>query len=374
MQKYLTIFENGEWLIENDAPVEKLQGVVLMRCCIQTQSEKLYSELELYSEDGDLVDSCFVSGKMENMAVQTGYRIRGGKKFITLQMIDIDEKTFTISNVAFEEPKETLFNGEILYQLAPAYAQSMGYVFITKSKQVIVFDGGHIKDAENLTNIIRQYGGVVHHWFITHYHNDHIGAIIEIFEKNLVKVEKLYYDFPAVELLADRGDGDNPLVEQFLLIIPKDTKVYKAVKGLEVYIGGVTVRALNNACFDKGSNFVNDSSVCFKLETDKSKVLFTGDLGAKGDDYLLDDQFVAQIKDCNVVQMSHHGQNGLSKRFYQNIDIEVCLYPTPGWLWNNNNGGGKNSSGWTTLKTREWMREKKVRQNYTSIKGTVIIY
>lgn len=374
MQKYLTIFENGDCFIEETLPTEQLQGLILMRCCIQTQSEKLYSELELYDENGALVDSCFVSQKIENMAVQTVYRIRGGKRFITLKMVDIDEKPFTISKVIFEPPQEKLFNGEILYQLAPAYAQSMGYVFITKSKQVIVFDGGHIKDAENLTNIIRQYGGVVHHWFITHYHNDHIGAIMEIFEKGLLKVENLYYDFPAVELLTDRGDGDNPLVEQFALLIPKDTNVYKAEKDLEVCIDGVKVNALNDACFDKGNNFVNDSSICFKLETDKSKVLFTGDLGAKGDDYLCDDEFWAKIKDCNVVQMSHHGQNGLSKRFYQSIDVEVCLYPTPGWLWDNNNGGGKNSSGWTTLKTREWMREKKIRKNYTSIQGTIVIY
>ena len=374
MQKYLTIFENGDWSIEETMPTEQLQGLILMRCCIQTQSEKAYSELELYTENGDLVDSCFVSRKTENMAVQTHYRIRDGKRFITLKMIDVAENPFTLSKVAFETPKEKLFNGEILYQLAPAYAQSMGYVFITKSKQVIVFDGGHFKDAENLTNIIRQYGGVVHHWFITHYHNDHIGAIIEIFEKGLLKVENLYYNFPAVELLSDRGDGDNPLVEQFALLIPKDTNVYKAGKDLKVCIDGVMVKALNDACFDKGNNFVNDSSICFKLETDKSRVLFTGDLGAKGDDYLCDDEFVAQIKNCNVVQMSHHGQNGLSERFYQCIDVEVCLYPTPGWLWDNNNGGGKNSSGWTTLKTREWMREKNVGKNYTSIQGTIAVY
>lgn len=374
MQKYLTIFEDGEWFIEKTMPLEKLQGLVLMRCHIQSQSEKAYSELELYTEDGELVDSCFVSGKTENMAVQTGYRIRDKKKFITLQIIDIDETPFVITEVVFEPPKETLFNGEILYQLAPAYAQSMGYVFITKSKRVLVFDGGHIKDTDNLTNIIKQYGGVVHHWFISHYHNDHIGAVMKIFEKKLLKVENLYYDFPPVDLLYNRGDGDNSLVEQFPLIIPQDTKIHKATRGLEIFVDGVSVKVLNEACFEQGGNFVNDSSICYKLVTDKSKVLFTGDLGAKGDEYLLDNKFVEEIQDCNVVQMSHHGQNGLSKKFYQAIDVEVCLYPTPNWLWNNNNGGGKNSSSWTTLKTREWMREKKVRKNYTSISGTIAVY
>ena len=41
----------------------------------------------------------------------------------------------------------------------------------------------------------------------------------------------------------------------------------------------------------------------------------------------------------------------------------------------NNNGGGKNSSTWTILQTREWMRERNVKKNYTSIQNkTVEIY
>ena len=46
----------------------------------------------------------------------------------------------------------------------------------------------------------------------THYHNDHIGAIIELFKENTVNVKNLYYDFPTAEILSDRGDGDNALV------------------------------------------------------------------------------------------------------------------------------------------------------------------
>lgn len=374
MEKYLTIFEDGNWFLEENVPTESLQGTVLVRWLMQTQSPKAYSELELYTEDGNLVDSCFVSGKTENVATETRYRVRDEKRFITLKLIDVDEMPFGVFNVVFEKAKLRLFNGEMLYQLAPAYAQSMGYVFITKNDKVIVIDGGHYKDAENLIKIISKHGGVVHHWFITHYHNDHIGAIMEIFKNNAVKVENLYYDFPDVDLLQDRGDGDNPLVETFPALIPKDTWVYSAKKGLQVKVDGVTTTALNDACFEKGDNFCNDSSICYKLETSACKVLFTGDLGAKGDDYLLDEEFVAQIKDCNVVQMAHHGQNGVSQKFYQTTSVEVCLYPTPGWLWDNNNGGGKNSSGWTTLKTREWMREQKVWKNYTSIRGTVIIH
>ena len=59
----------------------------------------------------------------------------------------------------------------------------------------------------------------------------------------------------------------------------------------------------------------------------------------------------------DVVQMAHHGQNGVDKEFYAHIMPKVCLYCTPDWLWENDNGGGRNSGPWKTLETRRWMEE-----------------
>ena len=140
-------------------------------------------------------------------------------------------------------------------------------------------------------------------------------------------------------------------------------------------MNGITVTVLNNAAFDVLHDFSNNSSIVYKLDTGKTKVLFTGDLERKGEEYLEDSWFRAQLSDCTVVQMAHHGQKGVSKKFYDATPVQVCLYCTPLWLWNNDNGGGKNSSSWTTLHTREWMRERNVKKNYTSIQNkTIEIY
>lgn len=35
---------------------------------------------------------------------------------------------------------------------------------------------------------------------------------------------------------------------------------------------------------------------------------------------------------CDVVQMAHHGQNGVDRAFYELIRPKYCLYTAPKWL------------------------------------------
>ena len=286
-----------------------------------------------------------------------------------------DNDGYALKEVAFEGCLGELFDGGVLYQIGPKGVQMMGYVYVTKTGTVIAVDGGNKEDKDELNRIIQKHGGVVHHWLITHYHSDHICAIIELFKENAVKVENVYYDFPTMEMMSDRGDRDNPLVDVWASVLPKETNVITPKKGDRYAMNGASVTVLNDAAFDVLHDFSNNSSVVYKLDTGKTKVLFTGDLERKGEDLMEDGWFVDQLSDCTVVQMSHHGQKGVSKRFYDATAVQVCLYPTPLWLWDNNNGGGKNSSTWTIFQTREWMRERNVKKSFTSIENkTIEIY
>ena len=71
--------------------------------------------------------------------------------------------------------------------------------------------------------------------------------------------------------------------------------------------------------------------------------------------------------------MSHHGQDGADKQLYAIINPEVCLWPTPEWLWNNDNGGGYNSGTWQTLETRKWMNEIGVPRHYVEKDGDITL-
>jgi hypothetical protein len=60
--------------------------------------------------------------------------------------------------------------------------------------------------------------------------------------------------------------------------------------------------------------------------------------------------------------MSHHGQTGSTREFYERIAPKICLYPTPIWLWENNyyacfNPETRVKGIFTTPETRRWMEE-----------------
>lgn len=71
--------------------------------------------------------------------------------------------------------------------------------------------------------------------------------------------------------------------------------------------------------------------------------------------------------------MAHHGQAGATEELYKEINPIICLWPTPKWLWNNDNGGGENSGTWKTMETRSWMENIGVKQNHVAKDGDIAI-
>lgn len=362
---YIYFYENGKVKYCEKALLSDLKknGKCTLSFDLKIATDKDATDTSISTIEELPVDACFTPNKWEHVIAQADVYSFGTDKFCLFVISNCDGEKTEISNVKFNAPLGDLFDGGRLYQIPPAYAQSMGYVYLTKNGKVVVVDGGNEQDTEELTSLILRFGGVVDYLFITHYHNDHICAIIGLFRENRVKVKNLYYDFPSENVLAQIDDGDNHLVKEFIDVIPQDVKVFTPKKGNTVKIDELTVTVLNDACFDIRPNFSNDSSVMYKFDTGKSKILFTGDIGAKGDDYIKDEWFCKAIEDCNVVQMAHHGQRGASKAFYDKIkNIEVCLYPAPWWLYN----------GWDTPKTRSWMRERGVLRSCPCIPAVTL--
>ena len=79
-------------------------------------------------------------------------------------------------------------------------------------------------------------------------------------------------------------------------------------------------------------NLVNNSSLVFQISSSSKKVLFTGDLGIEGGNRVLRNNAAATLRSTHV-QMAHHGQDGVSKEFYEAVNAKVALWPTPLWLW-----------------------------------------
>lgn len=75
----------------------------------------------------------------------------------------------------------------------------------------------------------------------------------------------------------------------------------------------------------------------------------------------------------DIVQMSHHGQNGVGYEVYKALNPKICLWPTPQWLWDNDKGNGPGTGPWTTQETRNWMVRLGIKEYYVTKDGDQVI-
>ena len=373
MTTYLTVSKNGAKVSSvNPALGLKCIGRKLVHFKIDIKGENKYSPVVLKSANGLYVDDYFRTGVPENVNVDGNPVYRDERGIFSVVILeDYNGENVSVTDFNAEEPPTgELLGGNVLTQLKACGIQMMGYILDTVQGKTVVIDGGNYVDGEALLNHLTERGGHVDYWFITHYHDDHIGAVIKVFESGRVKVENICLAFPSRKLLLTADPKFVDYVSDFLSLIKDKTNIINVRKGDEFIADGLKIKVINDPCYKIRENFANDTSVMYKVTAGNTDILFTGDIGDKFSDELIkDDGIKAEISGCTVVQMSHHGNSGASKSFYDCINIKYCLYPTPLWLWNNDRGQGKHTSFWTTLETRIWMRDKNVLKSYTSAFG-----
>ena len=136
---------------------------------------------------------------------------------------------------------------------------------------------------------------------------------------------------------------------------PKFKNKISCIKGQEIYIDNVKCEILRIANPEiTYSDNGNDSSMVFKMTaTDVNKsILFLGDAYIYTSKELMENP--EKLK-ADVVQLAHHGQNGVTKEVYEAIHPEVAVFNCHEGLYNNDFGGGYNTGIWKTIEVREWM-------------------
>jgi beta-lactamase superfamily II metal-dependent hydrolase len=246
----------------------------------------------------------------------------------------------------------------------------------------IVVDGGFPHEDEHLYEYIRDLGGVVDAWFLTHIHDDHVCALINILKKyEDITVKKAYYNFPSDEFLGkcDSNRTVIPSVELSALVrnTLEERKIpIVTVNEGDVYeFGAVEVKILQTPDESITANPINNSSCVFTVTVNGQKILFLGDLGVEGGQRLLS-RYSAEELRSDYVQMAHHGQSGVGREVYEAIRPRFCLWCTPSWLWDNVDRkiGRYDTGRFKTLIVRGWMSEMGcVERHYRMIDGTNII-
>ena len=85
-------------------------------------------------------------------------------------------------------------------------------------------------------------------------------------------------------------------------------------------------------------------------------VLFLADAGVELGEEILAARGEKGVR-CDIVQVAHHGQNGVNKRFYEAVQPKLCLFPTTDWIWNNDFGNGPGTGPLKIDETRAWLKE-----------------
>lgn len=274
--------------------------------------------------------------------------------------------------------EESYLGGAELKLLASVTTgQNLSCVIRTKNGSLIVVDGGLPEDAEHLVQTIQADGGRVSAWLITHPHSDHIGALTNILNMNPIPIEidNIYYSFlekdtyERGENMGRMGDLEN-LLAAFNNVSPEKLHT-PLIKGQEIMVDDVKITALNLP-YRSLSNTFNNSSIAYRIDINNKRILFLGDMGWDAGQNLLRKVPFSDLK-ADVVQMAHHGQDGVGREVYSVIRPEICLWPTPEWLWDNVKDGQVGKGPFKTLQVRKWMEELGVQKNYCVKDGDQIL-
>ena len=263
-------------------------------------------------------------------------------------------------------------SGFTLWQI-PSQVDTIGnsYVFQTDKGRLVVMDGGMNEEAPFLRGFLSALGCEVEAWFISHPHNDHMGALTEILKKpGDLKIKKIYHSRFS-ESLIDREEPYNIYAREFYAELDKlDPTVTEVIDlkepGLELKIDGMNLKILGVTNEELAyTNPYNNSSMIIRVWDRAKSIVFLGDAGIECGDKVLNSAYRNDL-DCDYLQMAHHGQQGCSEDFYKTIKFRACLWPTPTWVWNNDAGGGINTAHLKTFDTRRWMDEIGITEHHVS--------
>ena len=287
-------------------------------------------------------------------------------------------KALTTPDVKFKDLQtvKLLNDGGRVYALSSRIDSiSLSTVFVSPEGKILVVDGGYLRlggDGKFLGDFLHKLGGHVDYWFITHAHGDHYGALVTMAERPDfygVTIGELLYNFPDREWMLKREPASRPYLTNFCDNVLgkrlKDVKRGDCSVGRVINFGSWSFEVLNEPFLCDG-NAINNSSVMISVKAGGKTWLETGDMGVEGGRDAMK-KLGARLRH-DIVFLAHHGQCGVDKDFYAAVKPEAAIWPTPSWLWDNNNGGGIGSGPYRTNYTKCWMQDLGVKKNYLLVK------
>lgn len=237
------------------------------------------------------------------------------------------------------------------------------YLLRTKGGKVIMMDGGYASDVPKLRGKLADAGNHVDLWFISHPHEDHMEALATILaDPRGITIDKVVYSRVTDKVLEwepECGEHARGYYRAMDNTVERTdfVNLHRPFERFDIDGIGIMILGVDHPGFKK-LNF-NNQSMVVRVWDDSKSVVFLGDAEVECGEALL--ASCREYLDCDYLQMAHHGQQGVSEEFYKSINFHACLWPTPSWVWNAEEGG------WLrTWETRRWMDEKGITEHHVS--------
>ncbi len=215
--------------------------------------------------------------------------------------------------------------------------QEMCYTLTTDGGLVII-DGGWPEEEERLRRIIADYGSCVEAWILTHPHDDHISAFLDIYkDPQGISIHHIYApEMPSLEVLKENaGWDDYSLLEELLeLQIPELEYLHigdeRSILGLKLKV----LSAYEDEIDGISEDLMNDGALVFRLSGDTDSMLFCSDAGSANGNEALSEKIISEFGEelkSDYLQISHHGFGGLTDAFNDLVDPRAVFFDAPAW-------------------------------------------
>lgn len=272
-------------------------------------------------------------------------------------------------------PQEAILGGASLTMLnSQSESQMLSAIIQTSQGNLIVVDGGLGADGDYLKNQILARGGHVSAWLITHPHGDHVGALYKILQDEAagnpsgITIDGIYYSFADRDWYSLHDKDEVTMAHSIIGTLEglPESMLHTVSKGQTIQVDDATILVMNDR-YELGSDKGNNAGIVYKVYVNGKSILFLGDLAEEGGNRLLAD-VGAELLKSDIVQMAHHGQNGVGEAVYKAIDPEICLWPTPKWLWES--AGNR----YRIAETKNWISRLHAQKHYCMKDGDQTIY
>lgn len=251
----------------------------------------------------------------------------------------------------------------------PSHEDNIGnsYVFRTHQGRLIVMDGGMPVESMFLRGFLGALGDEVEAWFVSHPHLDHMGALSQILtDTQDLHIRHIYHSRMPEAVIKGEPQSEADCRQFYArLEAARDILVTDIQEPGETFSwDGMNLQILGVAN-PFTTNPYNNSSMVMRVWDKRKAITFLGDAGVECGDKVLHGPYGKRL-DCDYLQMAHHGQRGCSEDFYSQVNFRACLWPTPTWVWNNDQGGGFNTGILETCNTRLWMDRLGIKEHHVT--------